>query len=97
MLKSVNDEFKIKSREFKIGRTSDSVSVDLDLSLIGNAKHVSRNQCTIKMNENCNFFIYNHSNKAIYVDGKILLKKCKTQLNDRSIIQVCCKFNKIIY
>ena len=90
LLKSDNFEFKIKKREISFGRTSDTINVDLDLSTVLNdPKKVSRNQGVIKFNELAGeFFIYNNSDKAIFVDGKILLKLCKTQLHDKSIVQI---------
>jgi hypothetical protein len=78
----------MKSREITFGRSTDTVNVDLDFTQIGMANKISRNHGSIKMNDNCTFYIYNNSNKPLFVDGKIVLKACKTQLFDKSIIQV---------
>ena len=62
----------MKKREITFGRTSETVNVDLDLSTVGaDSKKISRNQGTIKFSENGDFFIFNNSNKPIFVDGKI--------------------------
>jgi hypothetical protein len=72
VLKSDNFEYKIKKREITMGRSSDKQSVDIDLTnLIIESKKVSRNQGAIKFDENGNFFIYNNSDRPIYVDGEI--------------------------
>jgi hypothetical protein len=78
----------MKSREISFGRATDSTQVDLDFSTFGLATRVSRNHGQIKMTDNCTFYLYNNSSRPVFVDGKIVLKSCKTQLFDKTIIQV---------
>lgn len=90
ILESENFKYIMKSREISMGRSTPKSTVDLDFQLIGSdkAKKISRNQGAIKMNESGEFFLYNYSKQAIFVDGKIVLESCKTQLFDKSIIQL---------
>ena len=62
----------MKKREITLGRSNEKLSVDVDLSnLIIESKKVSRDQGAIKFDENGKFFVYNNSDRPIYVDGNI--------------------------
>ena len=92
VLECDNFKYLMKSRDISLGRSSEDRKVDLDFALIGNAKKVSRSQGAIRMNDEGQFFIFNNSKRTIFVDGKVLFNSCKTQLFDKSIIQVWREF-----
>ena len=79
------------TQKVTIGRSTKNSQVDIDLSNIELNKKISRNQCSIKMIEMGVFVLYNHGKLPVYVDGKIILKSCKTHVYDKSIIEVNLK------
>jgi hypothetical protein len=89
-----NLKYIMNKRELTFGRLTKTSIVDLDLSkLDGNNnnnlnRNISRKHGLIRMNDNGIFYLFNNSKRPIFVDGKIILKLCKTQLFDKSIIQV---------
>lgn len=71
--------------KIKIGR---SLNADIDVSSYQMDKKVSRDQCTINVIDTNKFVLLNNGKLPIFVDGKILINKCKTQIYDKSIIEV---------
>lgn len=85
LIESNNLRYLMTKREVTFGRSS---LVDIDLSKLNNSNKISREHGFIRMYENGTFYLFNNSNRPIFIDGKIILKSCKTQLFDKSIIQV---------
>ena len=85
-----NDKFtyKIKKSQIFIGRSTKNSHVDIDLSDLEANKKISRNQCSINMIEQDAYVLLNNGKLPMYVDGKIILKECKTHIYDKSIIEV---------
>ena len=71
-----------------IGRSSKTAKVDIDLSGYDLNKKISRNQCSLSMVDAGVFYLYNNGKLPVYVDGKPMHAACKTQVYDKSIIEV---------
>lgn len=88
----MKNDYKIK---IIIGRKNQEFEVDLDLSGIQLDNKISRNQATVVMVSTGVFLILNNGKLPIYVDGKIVTSRCKTQLYDKSLIEVIFQLTKI--
>lgn len=70
--------------------------MDIDLSLEGPAWKVSRRQGVIKLRSSGEFYLANVGKRAMFVDGKPVLRGAKFKLNDNSTVEVsrprslCC-------
>jgi len=80
--------YLMRSRQITIGRTTKDFSVDVDLTLEGPAWKVSRQQGTIRLRNNGDFFVLNEGKRPIYVDGRPILTGNKYRLNDNSIVEI---------
>lgn len=80
--------YLMRSRQITIGRTTKDLSVDVDLQLEGPASKVSRQQGTIRLRNNGDFFIMNEGKRAIYIDGRPILTGNKYRLNDNSVVEI---------
>lgn len=80
--------YLMRSRQITIGRTTKDLSVDVDLTLEGPASKVSRQQGTIRLRNNGDFFIMNEGKRAIYIDGRPILAGNKYRLNDNSVVEI---------
>lgn len=74
--------------QITIGRSTKDSSVDVDLTLEGPAAKVSRQQGTIRLRNNGDFFILNEGKRPIYIDGRPILTGNKYRLNDNSVVEV---------
>ncbi|XP_014249677.1 microspherule protein 1 isoform X2 [Cimex lectularius] len=80
--------YLMRSRQITIGRCAKDYSVDVDLTLEGPATKVSRQQGTIRLRNNGDFFIMNEGKRPIYVDGRPILAGNKYRLNDNSVVEI---------
>ena len=62
----------------------------------GPAWKISRRQGIIKLKNNGEFYIANEGKRALYIDGKPVLKGNKAKLNHNSVVEVSdiknCRF-----
>uniref|UniRef100_A0A0V0GC70 Microspherule protein 1 n=1 Tax=Triatoma dimidiata TaxID=72491 RepID=A0A0V0GC70_TRIDM len=80
--------YLMRSRQITLGRTTKDFNVDVDLSLEGPASKVSRQQGTIRLRNNGDFFIMNEGKRPIFVDGRSILTGNKYRLNDNSVVEI---------
>ncbi|KAL1124814.1 hypothetical protein AAG570_001435, partial [Ranatra chinensis] len=80
--------YLMRSRQITIGRTTDDYTVDVDFSLEGPAWKVSRQQGTIRLRNNGDFFLMNEGKRPIYIDGRPILTGNKYRLNDNSVVEI---------
>lgn len=76
-----------------IGRAQHTEATDhMDLSPyidVEMTRKVSRKQCSITYQASVDkFFLLNHGKQPVYIDGKVISSQQKTQLYDKSIIEV---------
>lgn len=87
---------KIVIFQITVGRSTKDYSVDVDLTLEGPAWKVSRQQATIRLRNNGDFFLMSEGKRPVYVDGKPILPGNKYRLNDNSVVEVCIQFFQVI-
>nr|CAB3263704.1 microspherule protein 1-like [Phallusia mammillata] len=80
--------YLMRSREITFGRSTEYLTVDIDLSLEGPAYKISRQQGTIKMKNNGDFIITNEGKRPIYVDGKVVMKGGRAKLQHDSVLEI---------
>ncbi|CAF0757947.1 unnamed protein product [Brachionus calyciflorus] len=83
---SENFNYTMSKREISFGR---SKNADIDLSpheLF--SKKISRNQFKIVMLDSNLFILINNGRLQVYVDGKVIQKNDRTQIFDKSIIEI---------
>uniref|UniRef100_A0A0A9XBK2 Microspherule protein 1 n=1 Tax=Lygus hesperus TaxID=30085 RepID=A0A0A9XBK2_LYGHE len=80
--------YLMRSRQITIGRTTKDHTVDVDLTLEGPATKVSRNQGTIRLRNNGDFFVLNEGKRPIFIDGRPILTGNKYRLNDNSVVEI---------
>ncbi|BFF96279.1 microspherule protein 1-like [Drosophila madeirensis] len=80
--------YLMQHKEITFGRDGKDSSVDVDLSLEGNASKISRQQGTIKLRSNGDFFISNEGKRPIFVAGKPLLQGHKTRLAHNNLLEI---------
>ncbi|XP_015120989.1 microspherule protein 1 isoform X2 [Diachasma alloeum] len=88
ILKGKLVKYCMKSEEITIGRSTKDHSVDVDLTLEGPARKVSRRQATIRMRSNGDFFLCSEGKRPVFVDGRPILAGNKFKLKNNSIIEV---------
>ncbi|BES99960.1 Microspherule protein [Nesidiocoris tenuis] len=80
--------YLMRSRQITIGRSTKDSVVDVDLTLEGPATKVSRQQGTIRLRNNGDFFILNEGKRPIFIDGRPILTGNKYRLNDNSVVEI---------
>ncbi|KAK3270140.1 hypothetical protein CYMTET_21448 [Cymbomonas tetramitiformis] len=84
----LNTTFLIKKPEVTVGRSTDGLQVDIDLSEEGNASKVSRKQALIRLDDGV-FEIVNVGRRNILVNNCILETDKRRRLENHALIEVC--------
>ncbi|XP_065827278.1 microspherule protein 1-like isoform X2 [Oscarella lobularis] len=80
--------YLMRSQEITVGRSTDSFSVDVDLSLEGPASKISRKQAVIKMKPDGEFLFFNEGKRPVFIDGKPVLNGSKAKIRHSSVVEV---------
>nr|XP_009858851.1 microspherule protein 1-like [Ciona intestinalis] len=80
--------YLMRSKEITIGRSTEFVTVDIDLSLEGPASKISRRQGTIKMKSNGDFVFANEGKRPMFIDGKAIQTGSKAKLFHESVLEI---------
>lgn len=75
-------------QQVTLGRNAKSHIVDIDLSLEGPSKKISRRQGTIRLRNHGDFSISNEGKRPIFVDGRPVLSGNKHKLINNSVVEV---------
>merc|ERR1712179_281757 len=78
----------MRSKEISLGRSTDDVTVDVDLKLEGPATKVSRRQGFIKLKNTGEFFLLNEGKRAIFVNGVPISRGAKAKLTNNSVLEI---------
>uniref|UniRef100_H2Y4L6 FHA domain-containing protein n=1 Tax=Ciona savignyi TaxID=51511 RepID=H2Y4L6_CIOSA len=80
--------YLMRSREISLGRSTETSTVDIDLSLEGPASKVSRRQGSIKMKTNGDFVFTNEGKRPLFVDGQPVHNGSKAKLFHESVLEI---------
>lgn len=76
-------------KQITFGRCTKDSIVDVDLSLEGPAKKISRRQGMIELQENGEFIIVNTGKRAFYVDSQPVLREGNcTVIHNNSVVEI---------
>jgi len=80
--------FGIETREVLIGRLTESIRVDFDLTpVLSNPNSISKLQAIIKFQYNANFYIKNMGKGKIFVNGQPVPRKMKKKLTNLCLLE----------
>ncbi|XP_015876009.3 uncharacterized protein LOC107412700 isoform X1 [Ziziphus jujuba] len=78
----------IKKPEVLLGRSTEDVTVDIDLGREGRANKISRRQATIKLEKGGSFHLKNLGKSAISINGKEVGPGLSVSLNSNCLIEI---------
>ncbi|XP_051141176.1 uncharacterized protein LOC127258395 [Andrographis paniculata] len=78
----------IKKPEVLLGRSTDDIEVDIDLSREGRANKISRRQAIIKMEDNGSFFLRNLGKSSVTVNGLPVARGQLVNLSSSSLVEI---------
>ncbi|XP_066396897.1 uncharacterized protein [Miscanthus floridulus] len=81
-------KYYIREPEVSLGRETEEVHVDIDLSKEGKANKISRRQAVIKMDDDGSFYINNTGKCSIFVNGKEVPCSKRINLMSDSLIEI---------
>lgn len=81
-------KYYIREPEVSLGRETEEVHVDIDLSKEGKANKISRRQAVIKMDDGGSFYINNTGKFSIFVNSKEVPCSKRINLMSDSLIEV---------
>lgn len=78
--------------QITLGRITKDNTIDVDLALEGPACKISRRQGVIKLKNNGDFYLANEGKRAVYIDGKPVMRGCKHKLANNSVVEVSRRY-----
>ncbi|KAH7656938.1 Microspherule protein N-terminal domain-containing protein [Dioscorea alata] len=78
----------IKSPKVSLGRATEDMKVDIDLSREGRSKKISRRQAIIKMEKDGSFFLTNVGKGSIFINSKEVPAEKRTKLTSGCLIEI---------
>mmetsp|Transcript_9685 Transcript_9685/g.35469 ORF Transcript_9685/g.35469 Transcript_9685/m.35469 type:complete len:141 (-) Transcript_9685:236-658(-) len=88
VLSGSNMRYLVRKREVSLGRETEEKSVDVNLSLEGNAGKVSRLHAFIKLRSDGNFYIRNVGKRVLRVNNKEVEPGQKRKLPNKCLIEI---------
>ena len=86
-LQGVRVRFLIKNKQITLGRNTKDVHVDLDLTMEGFSKRISRFQAVINLLQNGKFMIFNSGSNDFRVNSRIVSFHDAAELFDETFLQ----------
>ena len=81
--------YLMRSREISVGRATEDLTVDVDLSLEGPATKVSRKAAIIKLTNNGEFHLANEGKRPVMVNGTAVVMGEAAKLVNNTVVEFC--------
>mgnify|MGYP002055824162 FL=1 len=81
--------YLMRSREISVGRATEDLTVDVDLSLEGPATKVSRKVAIIKLTNNGEFHLANEGKRPVMVNGTAVVMGEAAKLVNNTVVEFC--------
>lgn len=89
VLRGMLVRYLMRSREITIGRNAIDHTVDVDLSLEGPARKVSRRQGVVRLEEDGHFYLKCEGKRPVYISGQPVLPGNRGRLHHNCMVEIC--------